>query len=119
MTSGRAVLKILSGQEWEAFQVARVYRGSAVDVADGYIHFSTAAQIEATLAKHYAGQTGLVLLAVATEPLGAALLWEPARGGDLFPHLYGELPLSAVKAAAGIAFEGGVHRCPAEVLAWA
>jgi uncharacterized protein (DUF952 family) len=90
-----------------------------VDVADGYIHFSTAAQIGATLAKHYAGRTGLILLAVGTEGFGAALKWEPARGGDLFPHLYGELPLSAVKAAAPIGLEDSGPVCPAEVIAWA
>lgn len=119
MNLGRAVLKVLSAADWEAFQRDGVYRGSAADLADGYIHFSTAAQIGATLAKHYAGQAALILLAVRTDDFGDALKWEPARGGDLFPHLYGEMPLSAVKAAAPIRLEAGVHQCPAEVLAWA
>lgn len=119
MTTGQAVLKVLSEADWAAFQAEGVYRGSAVDMADGYIHFSTGGQIAATLAKHYAGRTGLVLLAVATAGLGEALRWEPARGGALFPHLYAALPLAAVKAAVPIRLEGGVHVCPAEVLAWA
>ncbi len=119
MTTRRAVLKVLSAADWAAFQGEGVYRGSTVDLADGYIHFSTAAQIGATLAKHYAGQTELMLLAVRTDDFGEALKWEPARGGDLFPHLYAPLPLAAVKAAAPILFEAGIHVCPAEVLAWA
>ena len=82
--------------EWAAAERAGRYDGSSQDVADGFIHFSTAAQIVASAAKHRAGQTGLVLLAVETAKLGESLKWEPSRGGDLFPHLYGALPRSAV-----------------------
>ncbi len=68
-----------------------------VDLADGYIHFSTAAQVQETAARHFAGQTELLLVAVDPAALGEALRWEPSRGGDLFPHLYQPLPLSAVR----------------------
>ena len=74
------------------------YRGSADDRRDGFIHFSTAAQVAGTVAKHFAGQTGLFLIAVDADALGEALKWEPSRGGALFPHLYGELDIGAVTA---------------------
>ncbi len=73
-----------------------VFRGAPIDLADGYIHFSTAAQVAETAARHFAGATDLVLVAVDAAALGDALRWEPSRGGALFPHLYGTLPLSAV-----------------------
>jgi len=79
------------GDEWEQAVAAGSYRGTAQDQADGFIHFSTAAQIVESAAKHRAGQSGLVLVAVDAARLGDRLKWEPARGGDLFPHLYGPL----------------------------
>jgi uncharacterized protein (DUF952 family) len=82
--------------EWlDALAIGR-YAGSSQDKADGFIHFSTASQIVESAAKHRAGQDDLVLLAVTPEPLGAALRWETARNGALFPHLYGELSVSSV-----------------------
>ena len=77
----------------------RRYDGSDVDRRDGFIHFSTAAQAAETAAKHFAGQSGLMLVAVDGEALGRALKWERSRGNDLFPHLYAALPLSAVRWA--------------------
>jgi uncharacterized protein (DUF952 family) len=74
-----------------------VFRGAAIDLADGYIHLSTAAQVAETAGKHFAGQRDLVLAAIEAESLGANLKWEPARGGALFPHLYGTLPMDAVR----------------------
>lgn len=83
--------------DWEAAQgPAGPYRGSADDLRDGFIHFSSAEQLEASVAKHRAGQDGLLLLAVDPEHLGDALKWEPSRGGALFPHLYGPLAADAV-----------------------
>jgi len=123
MRTGPMILKILSAADWARFQREGVYRGSPADLADGYVHFSTAAQVAATLAKHYRGREGLVLLAVAIDALGDALgdalRWEPARNGDLFPHLYGPLPLHAVHASGPITLEAGLHVCPPEVLQWA
>ena len=72
------------------------FGGSPVDVADGFIHFSTAAQVRDTAATHFAGVSDLLIVAVSAADLGAPLRWEPSRGGDLFPHLYAELPITAV-----------------------
>ena len=85
--------------EWQDAQAARHYGGSSQDQADGFIHFSTRDQVVESAAKHRAGQDGLLLLEVDAPALGPALKWEPSRGGQLFPHLYGDLPLAAVIAA--------------------
>jgi uncharacterized protein (DUF952 family) len=90
------IYKILPRSEWEDARAAGRFRGSAVDLADGYIHFSTAAQAQETAARHFAGKVGLLVLEVDGDALGAALRWEPSRGGDLFPHLYGDLQVDAV-----------------------
>ena len=84
--------------EWEAVGPAGAYRGSSQDAADGFIHFSTAAQVAASAAKHRAGQAGLVLLSVDGSVLGSELRWEAARNGQMFPHLYGPVPPEAVLA---------------------
>ena len=86
------IYKILSRAEWDAACEAGTFLGSAVDVKDGFIHFSTADQWRETLEKHFAGQADLLLVAVQTDALGPDLKWEPSRGGALFPHLYGPLP---------------------------
>lgn len=90
------IFKIVGVEEWRAAEAAGVFAGAAVDRADGYIHFSTAAQAPETAAKWFAGRDDLVLAAVDAEALGSALRWEPSRGGALFPHLYGPLALDAV-----------------------
>ena len=91
------IYKVCEAAQWAQAERDGEFRGSAVDYADGYIHFSTAEQVAATAAKHFAGMSGLVMVAVAAEDLGAALKWEISRGGALFPHLYGALPLTAVR----------------------
>ena len=91
------IFKIVSAQEWRAAEAAGVFHGSAVDVADGFIHFSTAEQVAETAAKWFAGRDDLVLVAVDAATLGEPLRWEASRGGTLFPHLYSELPMSAVR----------------------
>lgn len=112
--------KIVSAADWAAFQAEGRYAGSAVDLADGYIHMSTAAQVAETARKHYAGREGLVLLTVDLDALGEAVKWEPSRGGDLFPHLYADLPLSAVTAAQGFAVGAdGAFRFEGEAPSWA
>jgi uncharacterized protein (DUF952 family) len=90
------IYKILPLPLWQEAQRAGVFRGAAIDLSDGYIHFSTAGQ---AAAKHFAGQADLVLLHVDGDALGAALKWEPSRGGALFPHLYAELDLQHVSRA--------------------
>ena len=97
-------------------QTAGVFTGSQVDLADGFIHFSTAEQVEETSARHFAGQDGLMLVAVDGAALGGGLRWEPSRHGDLFPHLYGPLPLSAVRWAVPLPIgSDGRHVFPNEL----
>lgn len=90
------IYKILRRSEWDAFVAKGETEGAPVDLADGFIHFSTAAQVMETAAKHFAHESDLVLLACDIAQLGAALKWEPSRGGDLFPHLYRKLQLADV-----------------------
>jgi uncharacterized protein (DUF952 family) len=93
------IYKICERASWQAAAQARLYRGSDVDRRDGFIHFSTAAQLGETAAKHFARQSDLMLVAVDGDALGPALKWERSRGGDLFPHLYEALPLATVRWA--------------------
>ena len=90
------VFKIFRRPEWDAFRAAGQTAGAPVDLADGFIHFSTAAQVAETAAKHFAAESDLVLVAVDPARLGPDLRWEPSRGGQLFPHLYRELRLDDV-----------------------
>lgn len=90
------VIKLLRAAEWAQFQQARVFAGSADDLRDGYIHLSTPEQAPVTLAKWFAGEAGVVALALDTDVLAADLKWETSRGGQLFPHLYRPLRLDEV-----------------------
>jgi uncharacterized protein (DUF952 family) len=100
-------------QEWELAAQSGAYAGSSQDRADGFIHFSTAAQLPESARRHRMGQVGLVLLAVDPRVLGEALRWEPSRHGALFPHLYGTLPLSAVSSVCDIPLDSdGVPLLP-------
>ena len=94
----QVVYKICRADEWREAERTGAFRGAAIDLTDGYIHFSTGDQAAETAARHFAGMGDLVLVAVATAALGPALKWEPSRGGELFPHLYGPLPVDAVTA---------------------
>jgi uncharacterized protein (DUF952 family) len=91
--------KILTEAQWNSFQAEGQFHGAAIDLEDGYIHLSTADQLDETLNKHFAGQSGLVIAEVDLSLLGDAVKWEVSRGGALFPHVYGIIPLRAVKAA--------------------
>jgi uncharacterized protein (DUF952 family) len=97
--SAKTIYKICDATAWQAAERVGEFAGASIDLADGYIHFSTAEQVAETAAKHFAGQHDLVLVAVDADALGPALKWEPSRGGALFPHLYGKLPLRAVRWA--------------------
>ena len=88
--------KILTAKQWAQFEREGVFTGSPVDLADGYIHLSTANQLEGTLAKHYAGQSGLVIVEVNLPLLSDTVRWEASRDDALFPHVYGVLPMAAV-----------------------
>ncbi len=107
------IYKILTAEQRDDLARLGETPGAPVDVADGFVHFSTAEQLAGTLAKHFAGQEGLWLLAVEAEGLGEALEWEPARGGALFPHLYRALRESDVVWQAPIALgPDGAHQIP-------
>lgn len=93
------IYKVLRADEWAALQAAGETDGAPVDLADGYVHFSTAAQLRSTLDKHFAGQDGLTLLTCDAGQMAGALRWEPSRGGDLFPHLYRPLRMADVISA--------------------
>ena len=90
------IYKIAPQAMWRKAEDFGAFTGAPVDLADGYIHFSTAEQVVETAHKHFAGQNDLVLVAINARQLGDALKWEPSRGGALFPHLYGTLDLAAV-----------------------
>ena len=108
------IYKILPQRDWRAAQAAGRYEGSPLDLKDGFIHFSTAAQAQETARRHFAGQAGLVVLEVETDELGDALKWEPSRGGDLFPHLYGSLDPALVRSEAEAPLDAaGVPSLPA------
>lgn len=113
MTLPRFVYRLLTEQAWARAQEQGEFGGSEHDLRDGFIHFSTAEQVAETAARHYAGQSSLLLLRVSTAELGAALRFEPSRGGALFPHLYAALPVSAVARAEPLSLAAdGTHRFP-------
>lgn len=98
MSEPATVYKITGVDEWRRAEAEGVFAGAPVDRADGFIHFSTAAQVAETAAKHFAGRADLLLVAVDAAALGAALRWEPSRGGALFPHLYAPLDPSIARS---------------------
>ena len=106
------VYKILRRAEWDDLRARGATAGAPVDLADGYVHLSAADQVRETAARHFAGADDLMLLAVDESALGGALRWEPSRGGADFPHLYAELPLSAVEWARPLPWRGGAHDVP-------
>jgi uncharacterized protein (DUF952 family) len=92
----KTIYKIVPRELWQQARIAGVFKGAPIDLKDGYIHFSTAAQAVETARLHFAGEADLLLVAVDATLLGEALKWEASRGGNLFPHLYADLPLGAV-----------------------
>ena len=96
MAESTMIFKVCSKTVWEEIRHLPSWTGSPHDLRDGFIHFSTASQLAGTLQKHYSGQIDLILLTIDARTLGDALKWEPSRGGDLFPHLYGGLPIASV-----------------------
>jgi len=112
MSPSMLVYKILRATEWQALQDKGVTDGAPIDLADGYVHLSTGAQVAATLQLHFAGVEGLELLALESDDLGAALRWEASRGGADFPHLYRRLRLSDLRWHASLPLESGIHVLP-------
>lgn len=106
--------KILTGPQLARLLSEGSFAGAPVDIADGYIHLSTAEQVQGTLDKHFTGQTDLAIAAIDLAVLGGAIRWEVSRGGALFPHIYADLPLSAVIAYGPVEHDndGGALRLP-------
>lgn len=106
------IYKVMSASDFAELQKTDQYIGSAHDQRDGFIHFSTLLQLPGTLAKHYAHQDDLVLLAVSTDTLGTALRWEKSRNDDLFPHVYGPMDTTRFKMLGAITWDGSLHQLP-------
>ncbi|MFT6932311.1 MAG: hypothetical protein ACJAXT_001005 [Paracoccaceae bacterium] len=109
------IYKILRADEWADLQAIGQTAGAPIDVADGYIHFSTAEQAAETAAKHFTDVEGLELLAYNIEILGQDLEWEASRGDDLFPHLYAPLRRSQMSWHVPLPLVDGVHQFPADL----
>ncbi|NIZ59958.1 DUF952 domain-containing protein [Sedimentitalea sp. CY04] len=109
------IYKIFRADEWAAFDTQGETLGAAIDLSDGFIHFSTAEQAAETAAKHFAGVEGLMLLAFDTETLGDALKWEVSRGDALFPHLFRALKRSEMLWVKPLPFVDGAHQFPEDL----
>lgn len=117
MKNSDIVYKIAPRALWKAAEEAGVFAGASIDLQDGFIHFSAQHQVAETLAKHFAAQDDLLLISVDANQLGIQLKWEPSRGGDLFPHLYGSLPLSSVMSVEEVPLdENGKHCLSSEFI---
>ena len=109
----QVIYKIVPTDLWRGAKEAGVFNGAAIDLKDGYIHFSTAAQVKETALKHFAGQDDLLLVTVDGGALGDKLVFETSRGGDQFPHLYAPLPLNAVLWETPLTLDDdGAHQFP-------
>ena len=110
------IYKICPETLWRAAERVGHFDGASIDLSDGYIHFSSGEQARETAARHFAGTKHLLLITVDAEALGEELRWEPSRGGELFPHLYGSLPMSAVLHVAPLPLGAdGLHVFPADI----
>lgn len=109
----KIIFKICPEPLWREAEAAGIFKGAPIDIIDGYLHFSTAQQVRETASRHFAGQHDLLLVAIDGDRLGDDLRYEPSRGGDLFPHLYAALPLSAVLWVTPLPLgEDGLHVFP-------
>ena len=107
------IYKICTKDQWDTATENKRFEGAPIDLQDGYIHFSTSEQVAATAAKHFAGQSSLLLLAIDESKLNDKLKWEPARGGDLFPHLYDVLKVEDVVSVMDMPLDAdGQHQIP-------
>lgn len=114
--SADRIYKLVPAAAWRQAEVLGRFTGSPVDLADGFIHCSTAAQVAETASRHFAGAADLLLVTVSAPDVEPYLRWEPSRGGALFPHVYADLPLSAVRAVTPLALDGhGRHVFPADL----
>ncbi|MDH4439133.1 MAG: DUF952 domain-containing protein [Rhizobium sp.] len=113
----KTIYKIVPRELWQEARAAGVFRGAPIDLKDGYIHFSTATQAVETARLYFAGEEDLLMVAVDATVFGDSLKWEPSRGGDLFPHLFADLPLNAVLWEKPLPLGAdGTHAFPVEIL---
>jgi uncharacterized protein (DUF952 family) len=113
---GKRIYKVVTRQQWRNAAAAGLFNGAAVDLADGYIHFSAADQLRETIDRHFSGQPNLMLVSADAERLGTSLKWETSRGGALFPHLYAPLRLDQVEQVWELPLRpDGSHAIPAEI----
>lgn len=116
MISQAPIYKIVHRSLWRDAEAKGLFEGAPVDAADGYIHFSTALQVRETASRHFSGEENLLLVGVDPGKLGEALKWEPSRGGQLFPHLYGQLGMEAVVFVEPLPVDAaGYHVFPASI----
>lgn len=114
MNSELFIFKIVTAADWTGWKDSGTYAGSADDARDGFIHLSARGQVTGTLDKHFAGLDDLVLVMVDSAAIADRLRWEPSRGGDLFPHVYGDLPFAAVTGHTRLRIgSNGRHALPA------
>lgn len=109
------IYKIFRAAEWAQMQAEGETAGAPVDLADGFVHFSTAAQVRETATRHFRGEDNLTLVAAAPERMGDALVWEPSRGGALFPHLYGRFSMAHVLWAKPLPLGPDGHQFPEDL----
>ena len=112
-----SIYKIVTREQWQQTQATNVFVPAAIDLTDGYIHFSTACQLRETAAKHFPPPADLLVLEVDAQAVKEQLRWEVSRGDDRFPHLYGNLPLATIQAVYPLPFnDRGQHVFPAQIL---
>jgi uncharacterized protein (DUF952 family) len=112
----RVLYKIIDTASWHQAEVAGIFKGAAIDLKDGYIHLSTAAQVKETARLHFAGATNLLLVAIDEAVLSKDLKWEASRGGQLFPHVYGHIDPINILWAKPLIWNGEAHLFPPEVI---
>jgi len=113
----RYIFKVLTPDQWATFQANKVFTGSPVDLADGYIHMSCAPQLKETMDKWYADQERVFILEVESGPIATDLKYEVSRGGAEFPHLFADLPLSAVGKVWDVSADVGSYTLPGNLKA--
>ena len=111
----RQIYKALTGDQWDAFQADKIFKGSAVDLEDGYIHLSCASELKATLDKWYAAEPKVILIQVKVDEVETHLKYEVSRGGVEFPHLFADLPMSAVQQVWVVSSDAGVYSLPTDL----
>ena len=115
MRPDKYIYKALTGDQWDAFQADKIFKGSAVDLEDGYIHLSCASELKATLDKWYAAEPKVILIQVKVDELETHLKYEVSRGGVEFPHLFADLPMSAVQQVWVVSSDAGVYSLPTDL----